>query len=239
MAEDPTLYASGIGDRLIDAARYPVEIRKFLESEADALERLAGTFDRLVEVGAMEGRHVDWALARDKRYIGIDATRKYVEAGVAQLRERKLPKDRFSLLHARAEELHRLPELRDKTRSLLFFPFNSIGNMDELGAVLRSLAAVGMPYLISTYTTSEEATNARASYYANCAFDGLRRSDDERGVCFRSCDGLCSIAFNHDYFLRVCRINALAVESVRLGAFGVAYLQPGLKVVSKSEGPGE
>ncbi|MBR0764487.1 hypothetical protein [Bradyrhizobium japonicum] len=229
MRADPQLYASGLGDRLIDAARYPSDIQAFLISELTLLGTFVDKFSRLVEVGAMEGRHLDWAIEHNKEYLGIDATKKFVDTGTKGMRARGLDRNRYCLLHGRAEELHHLAQLRDRGRSpLIFFPFNSIGNMEVLSEVLRSLAELRYPFFISTYTTSSESTLARSTYYENCGFDGLSQRTDDKSILFQSNDGLSSKAFRQEFFLETCSNVSLAVRSVALGRIGVAYISPEL-----------
>uniref|UniRef100_UPI0039658D06 Methyltransferase domain-containing protein n=1 Tax=Cystobacter sp. TaxID=1965334 RepID=UPI0039658D06 len=220
-------YAQGQGDRLIDPARFPAEIKAFLEGERVLLDSVAEHVELLVEVGSMHGQHLGWAIARGKHYIGVDPVPRYIEQGRRTLREQGLPAERFRFIEGGAEELHQLLPRHalavPPSRCLLFFPFNSFGNMRDPERVLESLSMTGLPFLISSYATTERATQARAAYYAQCQYEWLESACDERGVRFRAPEGFDAMAYHVEYLEPRMRRYGLEVRPIPFADVGVAW----------------
>lgn len=219
-------YGSGLGDRLIDEPNLPTAIRLFLVEERRFLERVAGTAEALIEVGCMHGRHLDWCVRRRIRYVGIDVIPRYIELGQRTVRLAHLDADAYRFVLGEAEELDRLvgrESSREKETSLIFFPFNSFGNVDNPVLVAKSLAVVGCPFFVSTYLTTENANRERARYYQSCQYNSIRSEVTEHGIRFVSLDGLNSMAYHPEYLRRVWADAGLTVAVVTFGEIGVAY----------------
>lgn len=224
----PTLdfYARGAGDLLIDEARYPAAIRDFLRAESELLESISGDFDLLVEAGCMHGRFLDWAQARGKRYLGLDVVPRYVEAGRREAVRRGLSPETYRFACVPAERVHDVLQTHPipPTRTLLFFPFNSIGNMDDAGPVISAIARSGAKFLVSSYRSTARASAARREYYERCGYRAIQEGRDPKAVWFRSPDGLRSAAWRPRYFRASCAANRLAVRLQPFAKIGLAYL---------------
>jgi len=218
-------YDSGLGDLLIDPGRYPPSIQDYLYAEAELVE--SRQFSLLVEVGCMKGRYLDWCVARHKDYLGVDIVSRYVEAGLARVVAAGLDKDHYRLAVCSAANLDRLAKGMGwvrRTDALIFFPFNSFGNMSDPKAVLGAIWRADVPVLICTYQTNREATQERWAYYRNCGYHGLVCEENTMGVRFRSDDGLDTIAYREDYLLEICERLVRGVQVLPLGHIGQAYL---------------
>ncbi len=222
-------YESGRGDRLSDASCYPLEIVRFLHEEQRLLNSLADNIDLLVEVGCMEGRYLDWAVANQKQYLGIDIVQRYIEAGQARLETGRFPAFSYRLRIGDAEEISTV--LKDERldcanyRALLFFPFNSFGNMLNADRVIENMADANQPFVISTYGTSTDTNAWRHTYYESCKYREITKSVSEDGVRFYSPDGLNSIAYSPAYMQVLFDRFKLRVQRVAFSRIGLAYIR--------------
>lgn len=238
MTEIKDFYESGKGDHLIDPLFFPEEIRQFLICEKRILEALADSFDLLVEVGSMYGRYLKWAIGDGKCYFGIDVVERYIEAGRKIILDSQLDPIKYKFVLGGAEnitELVRPDEWSAKpNRCILFFPFNSFGNMNNPLTVIRGIRKSGLPFLISTYGTSEEINICREKYYKNCGYSKIISIQDKKGVRFTSPDGLNTIAYHLDYLQNAFVANDLKVTVIPFSKIGTAFVSSELaeKIVS-------
>lgn len=207
MSKAEDFYISGQGDRLIDPLFYPKAISIFLKDEQKLLKSLISSFDLLIEVGCMHGRYLCWAVKYKKHYLGIDVVRRYITVGIQRISELRLSKDRYRFVRGGAEQIAALVKLDDRKinpeNCVAFFPFNSFGNIPKPEPVVRSLKESGLPFLISSYRTSQKAMECRQGYYRNCGYRKIRRIVNKKGVRFISLDGLSTIAYSPFFFKRV------------------------------------
>lgn len=214
MLASTTFYENGLGDRLADPSKHPQNIIKFLQVEQQALDSITSSIDLTIEVGCMYGLHLDWAISQKKRYLGIDIVERYIVAGRQMVAKRGLSQEDYRFVVGDAEELAHVLEQQHlgSERSLLFFPFNSFGNMLHVERVIASLHESNLPFLISSYQTTEDATKSREEYYTRCGYKDIRYSNSEKGVCFSSLDGLYSIAYHPAYLRKLCSDHNLTIE---------------------------
>ncbi len=229
-----SFYDKGGGDSLVNPSFFSPEVRHFLRTEEAILCSIIDFFDLLIEVGCMHGRYLEWAMEKRKMYVGIDIVARFIEEGRRRvLLAKKSPAD-YGFVEGNAEKISQaifFEKLRtEKDRSLLFFPFNSFGNMKSVEAVILSIKSAGAPFLISSYQTTKRANTIRAEYYKRCGQDNLECKADEEGVCFYSADGLRSIAYHPSYLQRLFRENNLNVAIMFSPPLGVFYYNPGLEI---------
>ncbi|MBU1167349.1 hypothetical protein KKC60_02990 [Patescibacteria group bacterium] len=221
---DPTFYGSGNGNVLIDERKYPPEIKAWLKEETALLAKHAHLFNQLVEVGCMEGRFLAWALSGGKKYLGLDVVNSFIETGQEHCRSLKLPQEDYWIQFGDAEKLKEFSRpIQEK--ALLFFPFNSFGNIQEHLAAIRSLCAIKKPFLICSYATSEAAWQVRSRYYQNCNYSDLHWHSSEAGVTFSSSDGLNTTAYHPQYLVRKFEeFGQMEVQVIEFAQIGRAYL---------------
>lgn len=226
-----TFYEEGAGDRLMDTACHPPAIKEFLAAEQQMLSEVADCVDVLVEVGCMDGRNLGWAVAHGKRYIGVDQVQRHIQTARRTAEERGL-REHAHFVTGDARRINTVvqPALRDLAgaRALLFFPFNSFGNMPGPTRALRSIRASGLPFFISSYQPTALATACRASYYQRCGYRALAVSEDERGVWFTSPEGLRSVAYDPHYLLGLCTASGLNAAPIAWAKINQAYASPEL-----------
>jgi hypothetical protein len=223
MVEDG-FYASGLGDRLIDSETFPLTILGFLQGEEAVLRVISRDVDTLIEVGCMEGRWLEWAMEMRKRYVGIDVVSRYIQECLSRIARMNLSSDQCQCMLGSATDLESLKSCwSSSVHPLVFFPFNSFGNMEDPCAVIESLRKSGMPFLVSSYDTSAYATACRLEYYANCQYGDLQCVENDRGVLFHSPDGLHSFAYHEDFLLHEFRKRGLGVEVIVFANIGKMY----------------
>ncbi|PYR43861.1 MAG: hypothetical protein DMF95_24815 [Acidobacteria bacterium] len=230
-------YASGLGDRLVDERRYPTGIQEFLSAEKKLLIALRPMFTTLVEVGCMDGRHVDWASAHKKNYLGVEPVSRYAVAARRAIRCASLDPARYRVLENTAEHLDEIlaERVRPRERCLVFFPFNSFGNAQHPARILGALARTGRPVLISSYRTTRLATRIRRGYYERCAYRSLRQEISTECTRFVTDDGLSSAAYRPRFLARLAAASGLDLIPIRFGQIGLAFASP--SVARRLTGP--
>lgn len=220
-------YESGRGDRLIDPRFFPESIKRFLAGENKLLDGKTPFVDLLVEIGCMHGRYLEWAVQRQKRYIGLDIVQRYLEAGRNAVTKRALPGEMYRFILGGAEDVSKLVHPSEygvpAERCLLWFPFNSFGNTKDPLLVLHELKRAGLPFLISSYQTTAEATVSREQYYRACGYRNIRIVEDSNGVCFRSSDGLRSMAYHPQHLQHLGAFCGLQITKKPFSQIGVVY----------------
>lgn len=232
MSKIKDFYESGKGDRLIDPLLFPEEIKQFLICERRILETLADSFDLLIEVGSMYGRYLKWAVENEKCYLGIDIVRRYIETGRKVISDSQLDPNKYRFVLGEAENITELVKPDEwnieQDKCFLFFPFNSFGNMENPLVIIRNIKKSSLPFLISTYGTSQEINVCREQYYRNCGYSEIVSLQDEKGVRFISPEGLSTIAYHPDYLQEIFTISGLKVAIVHFSQIGVAFTLPKL-----------
>lgn len=227
MNDRSNFYDSGGGDRLIDPSRYPDEIVDYLSAEVNLLSSTSSHFDTLIEVGCMEGRYLDWAVAEKKNYLGIDVVEKYIRNGQKRLLSAGLDQKQYRIEVGDAISIHRFPHenkwLRGKSRIFAIFPFNSFGNMHNPDAVLDSLSKAQYPFLICSYSTDNFANQVRLRYYKNCGYEQIKLLASETGIRFTSVDGLNTVAYHPSYLKQLARKNGIVLTATSFSSIGMAY----------------
>mgnify|MGYP001466761920 CR=1 FL=1 len=221
-------YGSNLGDRLIDETLFPIEVKLFLEAEKKLLEKIIKPFNTLIEVGCMYGRYLQWANDNVQNYIGIDIIKSYVKIGQknSKIHSNKLSNCFFIL--GNAENLDTILNWKklnlDPNKTLIFFPFNSFGNMQNYLSVIQSLKKTATSFFISSYTTNKAATLSRQKYYQACNYSNLKEEKNEEGVVFSSTDGLRTMAYHQKFLVESFKEQGLKIDTTFFGNIGIAYL---------------
>jgi len=225
--EARVFYECELGDRLIEDARYPVVIRNYLRAERGLLERIAPQFNALIEIGCMRARHADWAVSHGKRYLGLDIVSRYIREGRTHIKNI----DSAATCRVALEDAQSLVAVLSRHRLFLsghlpiaFFPFNSIGNVSDVRAVVKALTLSSLPFIIATYGTDQYSTKCRGRYYARCDYRNLRIRQTDKGVHFSSSDGLSTYAYGQKFIESLFPKNGVIRR--RFSSIGVAYLHP-------------
>lgn len=228
-----SFYGSPLGMRLIDESRYPDEIKDYLAEERRLLATLAEGAGVVVEVGCMEGRLADWARERGVRYFGLDVEPSFRECWDAREGATFVLGDALDLLGSLREHTAEIPA----DRSLVVFPFNSMGNVGDAAGVARSLREFGRRFVLLTYETTAAAQSIRHEYYRRCEYEQLHVEESAEGVRFTSSDGLDSVAYHPDYIRSVFARQGIELNSLGFARFGVAWTDLDIRVRKLSSHP--
>lgn len=219
-------YDSGSGTLLIKEQNYPPSIRDYLRKESAQLAKLcADSTCLLVEVGCMDGRYLNWAVARNIRYLGIDVVPSYVRSAREKIDSMGLDISRYRVVCASAENIHDiicsccLPQ----DQIMVLFPFNCFGNMDDIRSVVRSISMTNANFLISTYKTDKFASHERFKYYTNCKYKNLRRIKHLFGVRFVSDEGMDTTSYDSRFLMRLFGSYGIDVKVESIGDIGIGY----------------
>ena len=104
------------------------------------------------------------------------------------------------------------------------FPFNSFGNIPYPEGVVSKVHEAGMDIAIFTYATDEKTVAVRNEYYNKCDYRSTIMERTNKGVLFRSDDGLWSYAYDKNYLVDVLQNGGCKVEVIPFGEIGMAYI---------------
>ena len=204
------LYESGDGDTLIDDSLYSAEVKEYLFMERLEISKKLKSYNTLVEIGCMVTRHLDQAIENNKNYIGVDIVQRYIDE--ANLKNSKIKGwgSKYNAICYNALMLEEgfktitvLKEL-EKTKTLLLFPFNSFGNIDDCDKMLQVLNRLGIDFMINSYKTDIKTNVFRMNYYKRNSMTNLELLENENGVTIWSDENLNSKCFNEKYYKDRC-----------------------------------
>ena len=220
-------YGTDDGNKLVDEENYPLSIKNYLAKEKQILIQNIKKHDVIIEVGCMEARNMETAIRNGKKYIGIDIVPEYISIAKEISKKRNL-QDTCEFLRIDAEKLDDILEksnlLRKSQAPLFFFPFNSFGNMNDFGNVIKSIGNIkNADFILFTYQTDDKSTNERFEYYNNCHYDNLRVNHEKNGVRFTANNGLNSMAYNEKFLQEFIKKSELDLETKTFADIGIAY----------------
>lgn len=220
-------YGTDDGNRLVDEKNYPESIKNYLNGERCILNQEIEKHDLIIEVGCMEARNMDIAINNKKKYIGIDIVEEYINTANKIVDKRNL-NNICEFLCINAEELDEVLQksklIKNSSRPLFFFPFNSFGNMENYISVIDSIGKIrNADFILFSYDTDNKSTEERYNYYNNCKYDNLSLQKEKNGVRFIADNGLNSMAYNPEYLNKVIRSKGLSLSTTKFADIGLAY----------------
>ena len=221
-----SFYGSELGDRLITDENYPDSINEFLVEEKVLLLSLMSNHDIAIEVGCMEGRHCETVLDSGVHYIGVDISEEYIRKAKEKTIKSNGKHELLCIDAEKLDDISHISSLFSKCqRPLFFFPFNSIGNMENVEKVLLRVSKIrNATFLIFTYPVDTETTKIRFEYYNNCSYTNLRKIVADNEVRFVSADGLNSTAYNPRYISELCKKLPVSETHYNFCPMGIVYI---------------
>jgi len=223
MSKKQEFYDIGHGDFLVNEGNYPNEIQEFLKSELVLLNSFSSQFVHLIEVGCMNGRHLDWAISFSKKYLGIDIVQRYIDDAKKTILSLGVSLPDYEAELCSIEKISSLLSNKKIDQFMLFFPFNSFGNMKAAYPVLKVLKNNNYPFLISSYQTNKQANESRLTYYKKCGYKNIECIDDEKGIRFISEEGLNTIAYHPTYLEKIFEELGMIVNKIPFCKIGMGY----------------
>lgn len=196
-------YGQNNGWRMFDGRILTPDVAAFLIEEKQSmtayLEKSASTLHQFLEIGCGYGRYLHVALKHRVNYRGIELVKWLAELGKSRVSACSLPPNCSAQIeHLSAEHLHCVfpnPESLLADKCCVFFPFNCFGNLRSPRRVLSELKGRNVEVIISNFSCSEEATQARLNYYAKCGCTALSSQQDAAGIQISSSESLQSLAY--------------------------------------------
>ncbi|MBX9690490.1 MAG: class I SAM-dependent methyltransferase [Candidatus Obscuribacterales bacterium] len=201
-------YGERKGWRMFDAKSLTPEIKRYLNAESEFLARaMQNGYGTLIEVGCGYGRYMEWALSRNFGYLGLDIVPWLVDMGQLRAKQAQLkfPNSRAAVILHAAEDLDKilknLSADHPLQNSLVFFPFNCLGNVAHFDMVLDALKNAELDVLVSTFKTDASATKIRKDYYKNCGYEKLNSRILKQGLLIVSEEGFHAMAYHEDILI--------------------------------------
>lgn len=220
-------YELGLGDNLIKFENYPAEIISYLKAERNFLTKMVTNFSSIIEIGCMNGRYFEWTIKNDKYYIGIDIVERYISIALESAKKLNINRNRYAFYCDTVVNLPQLLETNDKNLRredvLIFFPFNSFGNIEEIESVFSTLEEIKIKFFISSYQIGAYANRVREAYYRACKYKNIKKEISDLGVRFKSDDGLNTISYSPNW-LRKKFSKFANIKSQPLSEIGIAYI---------------
>lgn len=184
-------------------------VKLYLEREVNALDFIFEKygFHGLVELGCGYGRMLDWTIDKKANYYGVEIVKWLFELADVRIKLKSKDSDlHLSAHHLCASHIHLvLNQLKNNHKqdalgkSLVFFPFNLVGNISDLDQTFSTIRKYNIPVLLSCFDDSELATKARAEYYNLCRYKNIKYNKTDQGDFFTSDEGLNTVAFSKKY----------------------------------------
>lgn len=206
LAENKVLvsFYSNAGLQISNPDCYPESIQSFLATEREKLTNLLaeGKYTTLLEVGCGASM-VNASIARHSgcKYVGVDVVRSVVKKAKQEIKRMNAKNmDVYCCSVVNYEELARLIPEDERAKTLVFLPFNLIGNIGNLVEFLDCVSRLGVGVAISSYQVNPQAQQERRAYYLRCGFTQLEEHHYSGvGVMMTSKEGLRSIAYETSF----------------------------------------
>jgi hypothetical protein len=213
------VYDTVIGEALMDDINYPDSIIKFIAAEKEIAAYVSESFSTLVELGCHTGFYTQLAIERGLKYIGVDSTLKSIE--LARIQFGESPQVSFHCENAFSALGTMLWD--GVPKPLLFFPFNSFGNIYTDLQKAKEVFTHNIPVLVSLFKTDDTATSARLSYYERSGLQNLRTIDGDDTVCVSADGRFLSAAFNRNAMVRLGRSAGFRLTIFDMSEVGACY----------------
>jgi hypothetical protein len=215
------IYKSGLGDNLMNPVFFTDAVRQYLKAEEELLMSLSTSYDTLIEIGCTAGRYAEPVTQLGKSYVGIDIA----DHHILQAAHLHRNNEKASFLCDDAHNLESILNAAEaSTRNpLIFFPFNSFGNLDNGYAILETLKKMSIPFAVFTYATDRATTGERTTYYAASGFTSLVMEEEGSGVRFIDGSGLNTIAYSESWFERSFSSLHLPYHRIPFSSIGCCY----------------
>lgn len=197
-------YHTKSGEMIMNPETFTEGIKAFLaEEDLFVLNLVINRYDYLFEIGCgLSERALD-VTRFGKQFYGVDINPNFVNKSSLLFANKNI-KERaqvqcFSVLDLNVDTFM-LPK---EKKSLIFFPFNIMGNLDDFHLVLENMVNIKQDFCFSTYKMNDNARVFRNGYYTNCGCQKLRYSTTPIGNLFDSQDGLHSASFKISYIVEL------------------------------------
>lgn len=221
-------YGSKIGKNILNQECFPEEVSDYLKKEKLFLDNLVDKFDSIIEIGCGNGTHLQWAIENGKKYIGIDINEGRITKARLTANLNGFDSNQFKFACEKAENFPRVLDNLNIEQSnsipFVYFPFNVFGNIESVEEIILSLKKTNIDFGICAFKTSNLANKIREKYYENCGCQNILRINDNKGVRFKSKEGLNTIAYFSDWMQRKFSSIKIKLKTYEISEIGIAYV---------------
>ncbi|MBU2707896.1 hypothetical protein KCM76_18015 [Zooshikella marina] len=213
LLDNTAYYQSNIGHEIMSTHNFDDHIIRYLAHEQAFISGILAnqSYTTLIEIGCDKVRSFETAAMNNVKYIGIDIRTKLEEQSKHYFSQ--CHKSTASFLRGSLVDIDGV--LNDKVnhseRILCLFPFNLIGNVENITNILRKYYMTGMDIVISSFQTGEPANSIRRAYYQKCGLDIAQEVDDVNHYTF-CCNDFQSSSYSCDYIQTVAGQVGFSVE---------------------------
>jgi SAM-dependent methyltransferase len=204
--EDPSevknFYHTKNGEMIMNPRTYSEGIRQFLRKEHAFILEQIGDYDVFFEVGCGTAKRAIAVTEKGCQFFGIDINPNYITTSNKFFSKKKIDKAETQLISINDLDSTNFP-ISKESKTLIYFPFNLLGNLQDFEIVLANMANIGHDFCFSTYRINDTAQAARLRYYQNCGCQEIQYTENPIGDLYRSKDGLHSAAFRMGHMIEM------------------------------------
>lgn len=222
------VYGRSFGWRMFDSRYLTPAVADFLGREKSAFLKLMASsgYEDVIEVGAGYGRYGRSVVEQGINYTGIDLITWLQEIGTWYADKAQLGKGApvsYTLRNMSVVDIAGLfPAGKAERRTVVFFPFNCVGNLEYIGKILEELRELDLDFACSVFNNTAATGASRAEYYAQCGLSELQTQTLSSSCCeITSAEGFESVGYNplflEQLFRRHGYVQASAEEIATMG----------------------
>jgi hypothetical protein len=195
------VYGEKYGWRMFCSSFLTPDISDFLRLEHRAFNSLLKSdfsIEAVLEVGCGYGRHLELCHASNRQYYGIDLIDWLTEIG--KWRQKVLSPYSKNCFQTRSViDVNQVVDTFSETaqgRTLVYFPFNCLGNIPYLDSVFKALSRSRLRFAASVFNNHAQTSIVREEYYQKCGLHTQGNIELPEGAIIESNEGFSSIGFN-------------------------------------------
>jgi hypothetical protein len=213
-----------------DIALYTPELHTYIKDQRNLLHEIVRNnhYVNIIEAGCGNGTFLfPTVFQLGLNYIGIDKE----QQAVVQLNKTITHLQYSSDLRAIWADMQNFSDVVNQynipsENSLVVFPFNALGVMDNPASILAQISDSGLDVLIFTYATTDRAQSIRHDYYQQLQFSNVTiQRDLQDSVVFRSEEGLTSYAYAPHLIMSWLQATYPPnIQQIQFSELGIAFL---------------
>lgn len=200
---------------LFDATYFPISISKYISLQTDKLIDLSTPKKAIIEIGCGKAEHAKALTDKGLFYFGVDPVETYISKAQTKLSQLNIePMAKVCVGDAcNLSELviYCQKEFAVKKEDILvFYPFNCIGNFNDITSAMTELKSSNVDFLISCFDATPLALQEREKYYKSAGhfFDFVNNA--EIGHIFSDNFGNKLIGYKRTYLENLLKQNNIS-----------------------------
>ncbi|MBS0273911.1 MAG: methyltransferase domain-containing protein [Proteobacteria bacterium] len=179
----PSPYDEDIGYQLFLPTTFTPEVATYRCAERRLLGHILTSHSTVVELGCGKGENLLFVRERGLAYVGVDPSQSYIRE--AEVIWRNWLGASCSFIVGSADSL---ADWEPRVSShpperVLFMPFNCLGNVADVEAVVDALSRTPATVVVSVFNDAAATLLLRQRYYLSAGFDTVERRSKWGTVC--------------------------------------------------------